>query len=69
MDPLQIQLLREATRSVCAVCSKNLGIQPIPEGGKGPVQAIGPAGFAICVECRGQPVRLPDGTVIPATSV
>jgi len=65
MNDIQLQLLREATRGVCAVCRKDLGLQPFPDDGKRPVtSAIGPAGFAICVECRGQPIKLPDGTVL-----
>jgi hypothetical protein len=64
MGPLQIQLLREAIRSVCACCGTDLGIQQIRDGEKIPVTTIGPAGFAICGDCVGKPVPLPDGTVL-----
>ncbi len=64
MDALKLELLREATRGTCVVCCRDLGIQAFPLGGKPVTSAMGPAGFAVCVDCKGKPVRLRDGTLI-----
>lgn len=63
IGPVQLQLLREATRGACPVCGKATGIQPAEDGNDN-TTTIGPGGFEIHVTCVGKPIRLPDGAVL-----
>jgi hypothetical protein len=67
MGPLQIQLLAEAMRGVCPCCGADLGLREVREGEKIPVTTVGPAGFFVCGDCVGKPIRLPDGSILSAT--
>jgi hypothetical protein len=64
MSPIQIDLLREALRGVCAVCGSDLGLQQIPEGGKVPITCVGAGGFHVCEPHRNASIKLPDGVVL-----
>ncbi len=64
MSPLQIALLREALRGVCAVCGCDLGIKHIPDGAKIPMTCCGAGGFQVCEPHQNAPIKLADGTVL-----
>jgi hypothetical protein len=64
MNDLQIELLREAIASVCAVCGGDLGIRKVRDGEKVAMTRMAPHGFAVCDGCYGKPIRLPDGSVL-----
>jgi hypothetical protein len=66
MDPVQIELLREAIRGVCAVCGTDLGLRQVPDGGRVPMTCCGVGGFQVCELHENSPLKLPDGSILAA---